>query len=150
MRNMYTLFTGAMVLFLACCITGNSATAQEENIQEEKKTALTHLIRVNYKTGIHGSKTVIAPGTTVVWFNESESLIEVQFTSKQVTLVCSSPVNFVLDIDGTFVSNKIPMGALASICFIEKGTFDYTVRNVSRNVSGKEKDTIFKGRVSVQ
>jgi hypothetical protein len=81
---------------------------------------------------VHGSKiieitiditkslaTEVMSGTTVVWFNLSNAIIEFEFTGKQVTLACAAPST------GSFSSYKILPGATASLCFIEKGEYEY-------------------------
>jgi hypothetical protein len=49
------------------------------------------------------------------------------FPDKKVTMACQSPVNFTISKEGTYVSNSIPYGGVASLCFIEPGTFKYII-----------------------
>ena len=92
----------------------------------------------------------IKPGTTVVWINNSNNLIEILFPDKKVTLVCAGAVNFVQDSDGTFISNRIPVGATASLCFIQQAEFDYLVRNVSRALPPDKERKMYKGKIIVK
>ncbi len=124
--------------------------SQQEHIQPEKKVQGATVIRVDGAKGITPKELKVSPGYTVIWFNESNSLVEIQFTGKQITLACDNPVNFVLDMDGSFVSNKIPMGSVASLCLIQKGEFDYTVKRVSRRVAEEDTPEKFSGRLIVE
>lgn len=128
----------------------NNCFSKEEHIRPEKKVQGATVIRVDGVKGITPKVLKVTPGYTVIWFNESESLVEIQFTGKQITLACDNPVNFVLDMDGSFVSNKIPMGSVASLCLIQPGEFDYTVKRVSRHVAGKDMNERFSGRLIVE
>jgi plastocyanin len=64
------------------------------------------------------AEVTVKSGTTVIWVHESKSLIEILFPHKKITVSFQSPVNFMVDVDGSFVSNKIGLGVVASICFI--------------------------------
>jgi len=147
MRNRYKKIIGSITTCIVCFVMTATVAAQQENVVPEQKKPLTQIIKVHHKTGIQQPSMKISLGTTVIWFNESDSLIEIQFTDKQVTMVCANPVNFILDVNGTFVSNKIPKGALASICFVEKGSFDYSAQNVSKNVKSEK---VFQGKIIVE
>jgi len=116
----------------------------------EKKVQGATVIRVDGVKGISPKTLNVTPGYTVIWFNESNSLVEIQFTGKKITLACDSPVNFVTDTDGSFVSNKIPMGSVASLCLIQKGEFDYTVKRVSSSVSADKMPEKFDGKLIVE
>ena len=62
------------------------------------------------------------------------SPIEVKFPDKKVTMACQSPVNFSISKEGTYVSNSIPFGGVASLCFIEPGTFKYIIEKARPSV----------------
>ncbi len=105
----------------------------EAKIDPEKKIEAHKVIRIHKMTGLDPKLAMVNSGTTVIWMNHSESLAEIQFRGKQVTLACKNPTNFVLDEEGSFVSNRIPQGAVASLCFIEKGTYNYVLRRGPRS-----------------
>jgi hypothetical protein len=117
-------------LLIACMLV---ATAIGDAGAQDKKDAK---IRPDLK--VHGSKiieittditkslaTEVVSGTTVVWFNLSNAIIDFEFTGKQVTLACAAPANFFVNDKGSFTSYKILPGATASLCFIEKGEYEY-------------------------
>lgn len=81
-----------------------------------------------------------APGTTVIWINFSKTPIELLFLDKKVTLACGSPVNFFVGKDGAYESAKIPFGGTASLCFLEKGKFEYMVNTSSTFYPSKMKE----------
>jgi plastocyanin len=104
-----------------------SVQAQNEKIVPEMQGTGHQVIRLNYTFGVDPAKVTIARGTTVIWMNSGRSNAKIKFTGKQVTMACKSPVHFLVDEAGSFTSNDIPPGAVASLCFVEKGAFDYTV-----------------------
>jgi hypothetical protein len=88
-----------------------------------------------------------------VWVNNSRSQLELKFEGKQVTLACKSPVHFLIDEDGSFISDRIPQDSVASLCFVEKGEFNYVLRKApgSGAISQmRENIKEFKGKVIVQ
>jgi plastocyanin len=122
-----------------------------EKIQPDKKIAGTQIIRLHYSGGINPATATVVPGTTVIWINEANSPVEIKFEGKQVTMACQNPVHFVIDDKGSFVSNNIPLGAVASLCFIEKGEFNYVVRRViTKSLVYKATPGEFKGKITVQ
>jgi hypothetical protein len=52
-------------------------------------------------------------------------------------MACQSPVNFTISKEGTYVSNSIPYGGVASLCFIEPGTFKYIIERARPQVEDK-------------
>lgn len=128
-----------------------SQAEKSDKIQPEKKIAGTQIIRLHSSGGINPAKATVVPGTTVIWINEADSPVEIQFEGKQVTMACQNPVHFVIDDKGSFISNNIPLGAVASLCFIEKGEFNYVVRRALKpSQSYKESPAEFKGKITVQ
>ncbi len=74
----------------------------------------------------------VEAGTTVIWINDSRSVMEIQFEGKQVTMACKSPVHFVID---------------------EKGDFSYVARKAATGGAiSQMRDSIknFKGKVTVK
>jgi plastocyanin len=94
-----------------------------------------------------------APGTTVVWVNYGRQPIEILFTRKEVTMACKAPVKFVVGEDGAYVSEMIPSGAAASLCFVEKGTFEYFTRKaikVARDLGDMSQIKSVRGTITIQ
>ncbi len=147
----------AMMFAAVFVITGFSsavAAEKEGKIVPEKKIKAHKIIRLHYVGGIDKPELTVEPGTTVIWINDSRASVELQFIDKQVTMACKSPVHFVVDEDGTFISDKIPQGSVASLCFVEKGTFEYVMMKSSRHgVTASEyrgTQTVFQGKVIVK
>jgi hypothetical protein len=124
--------------------------AETQPIIPEKKVQGSTVIRVHKSLGLSPPVLRVRPGHTVIWLNESGGLVEIVFTGRQITLACDSPVNFIVDIDGTFVSNKIPVGAVASLCLLEKGEFEYRVVWASKTVAGMPSEDAFVGKIIVE
>jgi len=100
---------------------GNAVAGKDQKLK-------TQIVRIQGDAGVEPLNLIITPGTVVVWLNEFNiSPVAVLFPDKKVTMACQSPVNFNISKDGTYVSNAIPYGGVASLCFIEKGTFKYAI-----------------------
>lgn len=102
-----------------------SAQAQTEKIAPEQKIAAHQIIHLNAIAGVDPKTVTIKAGTTVIWINELGGVAEIQFTDKQITIACKSPTHFVVDDQGSYISDKITSGAVASLCFVQKGTYKY-------------------------
>jgi len=121
---------------------------------EDKATTpdIQHKIVRLYETGgVEPQQLTVQPGTTVIWINESKSLAEIEFTDKKITLACGSPVRFVVDDRGTYVSEKIFRGTVASLCFTEAGEFEYAVkREPRRSAAVPAEPPVIKGKIIVK
>jgi len=107
--------------FVASFLSGNTFAGEEQKLN-------TQIVRIGRYEGVSPLNLFITPGTVVVWLNDYKtSPVEVKFPDKKVTMACQSPVNFSISKEGTYVSNSIPFGGVASLCFIEPGTFKYIV-----------------------
>ena len=123
-------------LILAIIAIGLFATLLPGNILAGEEQKLnTQIVRIGRYEGVSPLNLFITPGTVVVWLNDYKtSPIEVKFPDKQVTMACQSPVNFNISKEGTYVSNSIPFGGVASLCFIEPGTFKYIIERARPEV----------------
>lgn len=145
----------AAIVFTLCFALTSAwaADQQKENkIEPEKNIKETKIIRLDALGGITPAEATVKPGTTVVWVNNSRSQLELKFEGKQVTLACKSPVHFLVDDDGSFVSDRIPQDSVASLCFVEKGTFNYVLRKVgsSGGISTMRPNVKFAGKIIVE
>ena len=110
------------------CLTDLVAAAEEET---EKMAVSNRIVSVSTNQGLKPTNLTVNPGTTVIWVNHSRDPIEILFLDKKVTLACGSPINFFIGKDGAYESAKIPFGGTASLCFLEKGRFDYMFKKSS-------------------
>ena len=107
-----------------CGLAGPAFTAEEET---EEMKIINKIIAVS-RRDVAPQTLTTPPGTTVIWINRDRSPSEVLFLDKKVVLACGSPVNFIVGESGAYESGKIPFGGTASLCFTEKGRYDYIVR----------------------
>jgi hypothetical protein len=70
----------------------------------------------------------------------------IKFIDKRITTACENPVHFVKDVDGSFMSDHIPFGSVASLCFVEKGTYKYKAICETRMVTEVQKGKIESGK----
>ena len=146
----------AAIVF-ALCFTLTSAFAAEKakdsKIAADQNIKETKIIRLDALGGISPAEVTVKPGTTIVWVNNSRSQLELKFEGKQVTMACKSPVHFMVDDDGSFVSDRIPQDSVASLCFVEKGEFTYHLRTApggSGSTPPTENPKEFNGKIIVQ
>ena len=107
-----------------CCLQALVFAAEEE---AEELKVINEIVRISAKEGAFPPTLTSKPGTTVIWVNNARSTLEVLFLDKKVTLACGSPVNFFVGESGAYESGKIPYGGTASLCFTQKGTYDYVL-----------------------
>jgi len=125
-----------LMLFVVC-----SAQAQAQGkVALEKKVEGHQVIQMDKISGLDPKLAMVKPGTTVIWFNRTDSIAEIQFTGKAVTLACKNPTHFIVDDEGSFVSDRIPPSAVASLCFIEKGTYNYVLKRGPRSSAAVKTD----------
>ena len=141
------IFGLCSMIFFFCAVV----MAQAEKIIPEQKVPAQQIIHLNTIAGLDPKAVTVKAGTTVIWVNESGSVAEIQFIDKQVTLACKGPTHFIIDDDGTFISDKITSGAVASLCFIQKGTFKYVVlRDARRTAPVKAPPELLEGTIIVE
>ena len=141
-----------MLIVMTCCMLSFTSVQTAQGVDDTLQPQIQHKIVRLYETGgIQPPTITIQRGTTVIWINDSKSTDEIEFTDKKVTLVCKSPVRFAVEESGTYISEKIFQGAVASLCFIEPGEFDYVVKREPRRLAPapiKRPDE--KGRIIVK
>ncbi len=155
---METLKTSAIVCLTLVLVGALFSTAlaadKEDKIQPDKSIKAHKIIRIIDIGSVQPGVATVQPGTTVIWINNSKRTIELQFEGKQVTLACKSPVHFVIDEQGSFISDRIPSGSVASLCFVERGEFKYVARNVLSSYSAglpyEDRAREFRGKVVVK
>jgi hypothetical protein len=132
--------TAALCVCLALLAVCSAQAQTDAKVDPEKKIKGHKVIRINKMTGLDPKLVMINSGTTIIWMNHSDSLAEIQFRGKQVTIACKNPTNFVVDEEGSFISNRIPQGAVASLCFLEKGTYNYVLKRGPRTTASVRTD----------
>ena len=120
------LIEGAAIFIVMVCLPVLTFAAGEKAEEEIK---IVNDVVVLSAEGAKPASLTSQPGTTVIWINRSRFPMEILFLDKQVVLACGSPVNFIVGKDGAYESAKIPFGGTASLCFLEKGIYDYKVKS---------------------
>jgi plastocyanin len=131
-RSFLAVIVGLVVGVLAVHLGAGPAYATEEKVSSiQGKEIGSFIVRVK-EEGLLPKQATVKPGTTVIWLNMQSKYIEIEFTGDQkVDVACKAPVHFVLGVDMSYISDKVPFGAVASLCFIEKGTYKYTLRSAA-------------------
>ena len=137
----------SLVILLAgfICLQGMTSAAEEKATELEVASTI---VTISAYEGIQPATLSVKPGTTVVWLNRSRIPAEILFWDKKVVMACGSPVNFTIGKDGAYESGKIISRGTASLCFLEKGTYEYMVKGSGTfyTKGGKE----FRGTVTVE
>ena len=121
-KNLITIITVSLGFFL---LAGLSFAAEEaEEIKIDAK-----IVNIDINKGLSPVTITGKRGTTVIWINNSRAPHELLFLDKKVILACGAPVNFFIGKDGAYESGKIPFGGAASLCFTEKGKYEYELRS---------------------
>ena len=134
-----------IILIFIVCICGISLAAEE---QAEELKIISKTINITTYVGPSPAKLTSKQGTTVVWINNISEPVEILFLDKKVVLACGSSVNFFVGKDGAYESAKIPFGGTASLCFLEKGEYNYVVKSSSTFYPVRDK-TQFRATVII-
>ncbi|MFC1592323.1 hypothetical protein ACFL43_07345 [Thermodesulfobacteriota bacterium] len=116
----------------------------------DSKDIVTKIVRIRGYEGVAPLNIFIAPGTVVVWLNQYHGEVKITFPQKKVTLACKSPVNFVVNDKGFFESRAVTFGAVASLCFVEQGTFEYFIERNPASLRAKSEGFRFEGKIVVK
>lgn len=85
------------------------------------------VVRIN-PDGIFPQSLEIEAGTTVIWYNATDTYSSVVFNEgASLNSSTRSPTLFFLAPDGTYVSAAFPSGGTASTAFVKAGDYKYFV-----------------------
>jgi len=133
-RKYFIMMLTIMVVF--CCVGFTHA----EGEKGEEVKMINKVVTVKTYEGLVPATLRSEPGTTVIWVNHSPQPVEILFLDKKVVLACGAPVNFFVGKDGAYESGKIPFGGTASLCFTEKGKYEYVFKTSATFYPMKEKE----------
>lgn len=135
------------VLILVMFSLSGPLPASGEN--DKSLTVINKIVIINEYEEVNPITITSSPGTTVIWVNHSRTPVEILFLDKKVTAACGSPVNFFAGKDGAYESGKIPFGGTASLCFLNKGTYNYLIKS-SRTFYIKQIERENKGVITIK
>jgi plastocyanin len=121
-KNAINVFVALIVVFYLAVITF-TAEGKKEELEIDSK-----IVVLKEFEGAVPATLTSKVGTTVIWVNYSQSPVKLLFTHERVIDVCHAPVNFFVGKDGTYESAKIPFGGTASLCFKEKGRYEFIIK----------------------
>jgi plastocyanin len=104
--------------------SGVSPSAQQE---AEEMELITKTVFIKPYEVLQPSSLTSKQGTTIIWVNDAKFPVKILFVDKKIALACGSPSNFSIGKDGTYETARIPRGGTASLCFLEKGSYEYIV-----------------------
>ena len=129
---------------LAVLIAGSSFAASDE-----EKPSGHSLVVVSLNSepdGITPNPAKVKLGDTVVFHNNAQGSATIAFVTR-IGLACAAPVNFYADLLGNYETSRIAEGAIASICFIEPGTYEYEVKRLVTKPGQEPFEMISKGAI---
>jgi plastocyanin len=135
----------AAVLIVVSGVAGIGRGAEGTKEDPEIRIAV---VTVSAFEGIVPAKIRSAPSTTVVWLNRSRIPAEILFLDKKVVVACGSPVNFSIGKGGAYESGKIISRGTASLCFTEKGSYDYVVKPSETFYRAGEQE--YRGTITIE
>lgn len=118
MEKTYVGFCLALVAILVIGVANASA-----------QTQATRITKVITLAGgeIKPEDIEINQGDTVVWAAVDQPARVYFWEGTPVKLACVAPTRFHLNKVGAYTSRIIPPGGIASLCFVEPGTYQYVV-----------------------
>ena len=147
MKQKHLYISLLVLLGIFYCTRFLPAAAEEE--QTEQLKIVNKIIIINEYEEVRPLTVTTQTGTTVIWVNHSRTPVEILFLDKRVTVACGSPVNFFVGKGGAYESGKIPFGSTASLCFLEKGTYEYMIKS-SRTFYMKQIERDAKGKIMIE
>jgi hypothetical protein len=140
------IFCRLIIVLCIGCLIGTAALVQAASA---KTKAIHKIVYINAEQGIDPRAVIVSPGTTVIWINNSDYRLQLKFTDQQVSMACAAPVNFSLNDDKVFISTGIPLGGVASLCFLQKGEFKYKLIKMDQFGAPSTSER-FSGAIKVQ
>lgn len=131
-------------------ISAQDQKPQEGVVELEGVDLKQQIVRIQGYEGVNPLNLFIEPGTVVIWLNQYRGQVRVTFPEKKITLACRSPVNFNLTDEGYFVSNTIDFGGVASLCFVETGSFKYVIERFPAAQVSRTDGFRFEGKIVVK
>ena len=129
---------------LVVLIAGISFAAAEEEQSSGHSLAVVNLN--SEPAGITPNPAKVKLGDTVVFHNNASGNAKIAFITR-IGLACAAPVNFYADLLGNYETSQIAEGAIASICFIEPGTYEYEVKRLVTKKGQEPYEIISKGSI---
>ena len=148
--------TAALLIAACCCCCAfaipEPACAQTEQAPADMQLQGAKVITLKRLMADANAVTTVAvkSGTTVIWLNDTSRVLELEFTGKQVTVACGSPVGFFVNEEGSYTSQKIIPKAVVSLCFIEPGEFPYQLLLGQLKGPDPLQGKNFKGKIIVE
>ncbi len=139
-----------LLLFPAFLATGTAAAADSPEEKNQVKEIASQVVRIRGYEGVSPRNIFIEPGTVVIWLNQYKGDIRVVFPEKKVSMACKSPVNFSQNDEGYFTAEAIGFGSVASLCFVERGTFSYYIERSPTSLTAKSEGFKFEGKIAVK
>ena len=150
MKTKFFIFLVIGMLFSVQAVFAQEQ-AGEGATKIKKEDLKTQVVRIRGYEGVTPLNLFIEPGTVVMWLNQYSGQIKITFPDKKVTMACKGPTNFFVNDQGQFESRDIDFGSVASLCFIQRGTFEYFIERTPENVKRTRSDRFrFEGKIVVK
>ncbi|MBW1825235.1 MAG: hypothetical protein JRI87_11900 [Deltaproteobacteria bacterium] len=129
--NVKKIFYVVLLVCIGSLIFFSEDTKSQETVQTKYR-----VIRL-LSDEIIPSTAIISLGTVLIWVNEAPETAEIIFTNVgNIATSCDGSARFNTDSQQV-ISAKISFAGLESLCLIQKGEFNYTVKRGSHKLNGK-------------
>ena len=129
---MMTKATVRIGLFLCFSLMYPTGIAFAQAKNEEVKYQVIRLLSEK----IVPSVATIQLGTIVIWVNEDSKPTKIQFTNANgMVIACDGSESYIADPE-QIISRMVPYAGVESICLVQRGTFDYTLKRGTRTLQG--------------
>ena len=140
-----SLILAVAFLFFCGTVRAQDVPKKEKKVAGEQKVDH-RVIYILDDEGIMPRTVIAKQGTTMIWINYSHDPAEIIF-SKQTKIACGKPVNFVIGDSGGYQSKKLEQGMTGSLCFLDKGDYEYQLKQ--NPSAGPGTTNIVKGTVKI-
>ncbi len=153
MKATKTLFLGLIAVCFSFAAIADAGAAVKMKATPGEDAAANKIIRLCSYGDICACpvEATVNSGTTVIWVNQSKMPVKIHFDGKQIKEVGKNHIHFMTNSKGTYVSNTIPTGALATLSFVEKGQFNYVAETIpSASNQPLRRARVFNGTIIVK
>ncbi len=128
----------ALLVFTASIDAQEEATLEPENLPGYGNV---QVLRISRDKPLFPLRMSVERGTTVVWANNTEVPLSIQFSGgHEVRRACSAPTGFHLTSSGTYSASEVTPGGVASLCFVEEGNYPFQLIGISEGSPVVDRD----------
>ena len=123
---------GLAMLFFAASVDAQHEEEAGQSPENLPGYGSVQVLRISRDKPLFPLRMSVERGTTVIWANNTEALLSIQFSGGQeVRRSCSAPTGFHITSSGTYSASGVNPGGVASLCFVEEGNYPFQLIGIS-------------------